>query len=63
MENISNEYRTIIELLMEEKTYKEIQQRLNLKQGELQFRMRTLRKVFGVKTSIGLVVSYLKKTA
>jgi hypothetical protein len=57
--NISNDYMKIIHLLIEEKTYKEIQAELNLRQGELQFRMRQLRQLFGVKTSIGVVAKYL----
>jgi DNA-binding CsgD family transcriptional regulator len=57
--NISNDYMKIIHLLIEEKTYKEIQAELNLRQGELQFRMRQLRRLFGVKTSVGVVAKYL----
>lgn len=63
MVRLSNEYRKIIELLIQEKTYKEIQSEMNLRQGQLQKRMRTLRQVFGVKSSVGLVVKYLKNEA
>lgn len=61
MVNISKDYEKIVQLLIEEKTYKEIQDLLDLRQGELQFRMRNLRKAFGVKTSVGLVVKYIKQ--
>jgi predicted transcriptional regulator len=61
MERLSKDFEDIIQLLIEEKTYKEIQHDLNLRQGELQFRMRLLRKVFGVKSSVGLVVKYISQ--
>ena len=60
MVRLSKDFEDIINLLIQEKTYKEIQDELNLRQGELQFRMRLLRKEFGVKSSVGLVVKYLQ---
>lgn len=60
MEKLSEEYEKIILLLIEEKSYAEIQKELGLRQGQLQLRMRILREMFGVKTSLGLAVKYLK---
>jgi DNA-binding NarL/FixJ family response regulator len=57
---LSDRDQKLVELLKEEKTYKEIAGELNAKESEVRIWMRRLRQFVGAKNSVGLVYRMIK---